>query len=305
MQARLKIGIVGPGRVGRSLAVGWQQVGHQVVAVTSSSRPQVMDSLEVQLPHAQVVALDQMPAVDLLAITTPDDVIGSVTQSLADFGIIRPGQIVLHASGAHGLAVLEPAAKVGALTIALHPAMTFTGYSLDQQRLADCPVAVTASAVAMPIAQALVYELQATPVPVEESQRQLYHAALTHGANHLFTLLTQARAALAAAGIEDPGAYLRPLLQATMENALEADPGSLTGPVVRADLGTLRTHLTQLQACAELNQRPLGSDPGYGLGQAADTYLALAEATAELAWEAGRLSDRQRDAVLLALRDTP
>ena len=249
-----------------------------------------------------MVAADELPDADLVAVTTPDDAVGPVVDSLAKLGRWRPGQIVLHASGSHGLDVLEPAARAGALTIAIHPAMTFSGYSLDLQRLVDCPVAVTANAVAMPIAQALIYELQAQPVPIEDGQRQLYHAALTHGANHIFTVLTQARSALELAGVEDSGAFLRPLAQASLENALAEDPSALTGPVVRADTGTLRRHLTQLQS---LQQSPAARPPYFGSREVADTYLALAQATALLAHEAGRLSQRQLDAVLLALRDKP
>lgn len=302
MSNRLRIAIIGPGRVGRALAMGWKNVGHTIVATTSSSKEQVRDALSWQLPDTPMVAADELPDADLVAVTTPDDAVGPVVDSLAKLGRWRPGQIVLHASGSHGLDVLEPAARAGALTIAIHPAMTFSGYSLDLQRLVDCPVAVTASAVAMPIAQALIYELQAQPVPIEDGQRQLYHAALTHGANHIFTVLTQARSALELAGAEASGAFLRPLAQASLENALAEDPSALTGPVVRADTGTLRRHLTQLQS---LQQSPAARPPYFGSREVADTYLALAEATALLAHEAGRLSQRQLDAVLLALRDTP
>ena len=346
MSNRLRIAIIGPGRVGRALAMGWKNVGHTIVATTSSSKEQVRDALSWQLPNTPMVAADELPdadlvaviaepdlaaviepirsdlpqlahvlvndeayeaelaaaPADLVAVTTPDDAVGPVVDSLAKLGRWRPGQIVLHTSGSHGLDVLEPAARAGALTIAIHPAMTFSGYSLDLQRLVDCPVAVTASAVAMPIAQALIYELQAQPVPIEDGQRQLYHAALTHGANHIFTVLTQARSALELAGVEDSGAFLRPLAQASLENALAEDPSALTGPVVRADTGTLRRHLTQLQS---LQQSPAARPPYFGSREVADTYLALAQATALLAHEAGRLSQRQLDAVLLALRDKP
>ncbi len=302
MSNRLRIAIIGPGRVGRALAMGWKNVGHTIVATTSSSKEQVRDALSWQLPDTPMVAADELPDADLVAVTTPDDAVGPVVDSLAKLGRWRPGQIVLHASGSHGLDVLEPAARAGALTIAIHPAMTFSGYSLDLQRLVDCPVAVTASAVAMPIAQALIYELQAQPVPIEDGQRQLYHAALTHGANHIFTVLIQARSALELAGVEDSGAFLRPLAQASLENALAEDPSALTGPVVRADTGTLRRHLTQLQS---LQQSPAACPPYFGSREVADTYLALAQATALLAHEAGRLSQRQLDAVLLALRDKP
>ena len=66
-------------------------------------------------------------AADLLLIAVPDDALAGVVADLAEQGALRPGQIVAHTSGAHGLAVLEPAAAAGARPLALHPAMTFTG----------------------------------------------------------------------------------------------------------------------------------------------------------------------------------
>src|SRR5690606_40788682 len=54
---------------------------------------------------------------------------------LAEVGAWQPGQIVVHTSGRHGAGVLDPARGAGAIPIALHPAMTFTGTSLDLARL--------------------------------------------------------------------------------------------------------------------------------------------------------------------------
>ena len=65
---------------------------------------------------------------------------------LADSGALHDGQYVVHTSGRHGLAVLEPARAVGARVVAMHPAMTFTGTAVDLDRLAGCVFGVTAGA---------------------------------------------------------------------------------------------------------------------------------------------------------------
>ena len=38
---------------------------------------------------------------------------------------------MVHTSGRYGIAVLDPAVRAGALPLALHPAMTFTGTGVD------------------------------------------------------------------------------------------------------------------------------------------------------------------------------
>jgi hypothetical protein len=79
--------------------------------------------------------------------------LGNVVEMLAASGAIHAGQYVVHTSGRHGLAVLAPAAAVGARPIALHPAMTFTGTDVDLPRLAGCVFGVTAGAAERELAE--------------------------------------------------------------------------------------------------------------------------------------------------------
>ena len=200
--------------------------------------------------------------------------LGNVVKVLADSGALREGQYVVHTSGLHGLAVLAPAAAVGARAIALHPAMTFTGTDLDLDRLAGCVFGLTAGAAERDVAEELVADLGGRAIWVPEEMRTLYHAGLAHGANHLVTLVTEAMELLAAAGADDPAATLRPLLTAALDNALEHGDAALTGPIVRGDVNTVRAHLAEIAAKAP---RTLPS------------YVAMARATLGRAVTDGRL----------------
>ncbi len=170
----------------------------------------------------------------------------------------------MHTSGRHGLEVLAPAAALGARTVAVHPAMTFTGTSVDLDRLAGCVFGLTAGPEERAFAEALVADLGGSPMWVPEEMRTLYHAGLAHGANHLVTLVTEAMEMLRAAGSEDPAGTLRPLLTAALDNALADGDAALTGPIVRGDAETVRLHLADLEANAP---------------QTLPSYLALARAT--------------------------
>jgi predicted short-subunit dehydrogenase-like oxidoreductase (DUF2520 family) len=134
-----------------------------------------------------------------------------------------------------------------------------------------------------PVAEALVLEIGAEPVWIEESARPLYHAALAHGANHLVTLVAQSMQALRAAGVESPSRVLGPLVSAALDNALRAGDAALTGPVARGDAGTVAEHLRQLQSLTP-DIRP--------------TYVALARATAERALASGRLKPHVAEPLL-------
>lgn len=270
----LRVGVVGAGRVGAVLAVALRSAGHQIVAVageSDASRGRIA-ALLPDVPVAKPTAVAR--ACDVLLLTVPDDMLDNVVTTLADAGALRAGQYVVHTSGRHGLAVLAPAAALGAHPVALHPAMTFTGTAVDLERLAGCVFGLTAGPADRAFAESLVADLGGRSMWVPEEMRTLYHAGLAHGANHLVTLVTEAMEILAAAGATDPAGALRPLLTAALDNALEHGDAALTGPIVRGDVGTVAAHLEDLVVNAP---------------QSLDSYLALARATLDRALADGRL----------------
>jgi predicted short-subunit dehydrogenase-like oxidoreductase (DUF2520 family) len=283
---RLTVGVVGSGRAGAPLAAALGAAGHQVVAayaVSEASRTRA----EQLLPGVALMTPAEVLAVaDLVLLTVPDDVLPGLVAGLATTGAVRRGQLLVHASGRYGARVLDPATERGALPLALHPAMTFTGTSLDLGRLTGCCFGVTAPAALRPVAEALVLEMGGEPVWVEEEARALYHAALSHGANHLVTLVAQTLDLLTAAGVDDPARLLAPLVHAALDNTLRAGDAALTGPVARGDAGTVAEHV-----------RAVGSVSAETLV----TYRCLARATADRALAAHRLRPEDAEALLDAL----
>jgi predicted short-subunit dehydrogenase-like oxidoreductase (DUF2520 family) len=284
--------VVGAGRVGAVLGAALRAAGHAVVgasAVSAASR----ERADVLLPGVPVLPVpDVVERAELVLLAVPDDALGPLVEGLAATGAWQAGQLVVHTAGRYGVGVLAPARSAGAIPLAVHPAMTFTGTSLDLGRLLDCVFAVTAPAPVLPVAQALVVEVGAEPVVVAEEARPLYHAALSLGSNHLVTLVAQAAQVLAAAGVERPDRLLGPLLRATLEGALARGDDALTGPVARGDAGTLAAHRRVLADAAA--QGLLGAD-------VPAAHTALARATAQRAAAAGRLGPEEATAVLGAL----
>lgn len=274
-RGRLTIGIIGAGRVGAVLGAALRAAGHHVVAASGVSDA-ARARISRMLPDAAHLPADAVAraATDLLLVAVPDDALGPLVAGLADTGALRPGQVVAHTSGAHGVAVLAPAAAVGARTLALHPAMTFTGTPADLSRLAGISYGVTAPADLKRFAERLVTDLGGKPEWVAETDRALYHAALVHGANHLVTLVNEALDRLRDAGVVYPEKVLEPLLRASLDNALRLGDEALTGPVSRGDAGTIARHLDRLSATSP---------------ESVPSYLALARRTADRAIAAGRL----------------
>ncbi|HEY0187106.1 MAG TPA: DUF2520 domain-containing protein [Cellulomonas sp.] len=306
---RLGIGVVGAGRVGAVLGSALRAAGHPVVGVSAVSEAS-RERADTLLPGVPVLEVPEVVRrAELVLLAVPDDALAPLVAGLAETGAWQAGQIVVHTAGRYGTAVLEPARAAGVIPLALHPAMTFTGTSLDLSRLVGCPFAVTSPLAVQPIGQALVVEMGGEPVLLDEAVRPLYHAALAHGANHLVVLVAQAGQALAAAGVADPGAVLRPLLSAALDGALRAESAgggrdasgevtngavtTLTGPVRRGDAGTVRDHLAELTA--------LGTRTG--ATDVADSYRTLARAASTRALAAGLLRPDQGELLLDALAE--
>jgi predicted short-subunit dehydrogenase-like oxidoreductase (DUF2520 family) len=291
---RLGIGVIGAGRVGAVLGAALRAEGHALTgayAVSDASRARAADLLP-GVPLLDVPALVERSEMLLLAV--PDDQLAPLASGIAATGMVPGGQLVVHTSGRYGTEVLAPLARAGSATLALHPAMTFTGTRTDLARLIGCPIGITAAPELLPVAAALAVELGGESVVIAEGDRPLYHASLAHAANHLVVLVDQAREALSRLGIDEPGAYLRPLLEAALDESLRHGAKALTGPVVRGDAGTVATHLEALE------DLDVTGAPGER-GDVADTYRALARAALSRA----RLPEDARARIRELLEDRP
>jgi predicted short-subunit dehydrogenase-like oxidoreductase (DUF2520 family) len=281
--ARLDVGIVGVGRVGAVLGAALHQAGHRLVAVSAVSE-QSRGRAAALLPGVPIRSVEEVVAqAELVLLTVPDDVLPGLVSGLSATGAWQAGQLVAHTAGRYGAGVFEAASGHHILGLALHPVMTFTGTAMDLALLADCCFGVTAPEALRAVAEALVVEMGAEPVWIEEHLRPMYHAGLAHGANHLGTLVAQAIAVVGSAGVQDPQRLIAPLLHAALDNALRLGDSALTGPVSRGDAGTVAEHL------AQLNQQTPDIRP---------TYVALARATAERALASGRLKAADAEPLL-------
>ncbi|ADH92016.1 Rossmann-like and DUF2520 domain-containing protein [Arcanobacterium haemolyticum] len=269
---RMGIGVVSAGKVGAALGSALRAAGHQIVGAYATSEASV-DRVETMLPGVPVLdvrTIVERSEVVLLAV--PDDELAGIVDGLAAVGAWHPGQLVVHVAGRFGTDVLAPAVAQGVLGIAIHPAMTFTGTTLDVARLQGCPFAVTAPAMLQPIGLALVADMGGEGFVIAEGDRGVYHAALAHGANHVVTVIAQSIRLLKSIGLENE--YLRPLITAAIEGALSSGEALQTGPVVRGDAGTVAEHVETLDTIAE-------EEPD--LADIPSTYRALADATAQRA----------------------
>lgn len=219
---RLGVGVIGAGRVGPVLAAALAGAGHALVGISAATDDE-RDRAAALLPGAPVL---DVPAIversELVIIAVPDDQLPDLVAGLARLGAWQPGQLVLHTAARYGTAVLDPARAAGAIPLAVHPALAFTGTSVDLARLRDAWCAVTAPAPVLPIAQALVVEMGAEPVVIDEGDRAAYADAVGAVAAFSSALIGQSVAALRAIGVDEPGRLLGGVVRSAVENALQS-----------------------------------------------------------------------------------
>ena len=206
--------------IGVAIATALQEAGHLVVALPKDQTDS-KDKLEHLFPTAKPSSRQEILAVsDLVLLAVPANEIESTVETLARSNSWRAGQLVVHFAPKHGHEILAAATAQGAIALAIHPAMHFTGTSLDLRRMKESYFAVSAPQVALPIVQALVIEMGAEPIVIEASGRESYFEAIEVASNFSAMIVNQAVGLLEQAGVENPALVISPVIESAVDQAL-------------------------------------------------------------------------------------
>jgi predicted short-subunit dehydrogenase-like oxidoreductase (DUF2520 family) len=235
--------VVGRGRLGRSLA----------------------GALDCPLLPGRDTA--EVPPGCLCLLAVPDP-------ALAETGARLRGEdaAFVHVSGAHGLEVLDAAARRGHPVGAFHPLRSFPA-PLGPDAFRGILFGIDASDGALLAdLEALGARLGGWTRRIRGADRIRYHAAATLAGPLLVALAAQAAEVLGETGFERREALeaLLPFMSGTVDNLRALGlPGALIGPVRRGDPDTVARHVAALH------------------GDAAAAYRALTRTAVDLAEEAG------------------
>ncbi|MFC1990458.1 Rossmann-like and DUF2520 domain-containing protein, partial [Chloroflexota bacterium] len=245
-----KLGFIGAGTVGTALAIRLSNQGYPVVAVSSRSHTSA-EKLAQAINGCKAVRSNQevADAAEFIFITTPDGAIPLVASELK----WRPGQSVVHCSGADSTETLEPARKPGAQVGAIHPLQTFASVKQAIDNIPGSTFALEAEEPLLSTLKDMVTALDGTWIELKASDKVIYHAAAVIACNYLVTLVKLATDLWQTFDVPTNQATkaLMPLLQGTLNNIDNVGiPQCLTGPIARGDTGTIKKHLDALQKVA-------------------------------------------------------
>lgn len=291
VQPRVRVGIIGAGRVGRAFAHASRRAGFDVVAAWSRGvDARQRFAAEFGTPVAARIS-DATDQCDVVIVAVPDEQIDLVVRQLAEIAGAAHPPLVIVTSGSWSTDRGSPMVAVGGRIARLHPLRAITD-AAPADVLVGVVAAVTAPGDAdRDAARRFALRLEMHPVDLADADAATWHAAGTLAAGGVTTLLAAARDLATVAGMapDDALRAMADLARGAIDSAVALGPeASLTGPVVRGDAQTVAAHVAAL-----LERRP----------DLVDTYRAVSRVTAGVAHRAGRLDDEAIERIDTVLAD--
>ncbi len=228
----MKLGIIGTGRVGGSLALYFKEKNINFCWWTLNDRKR--ENLKTIIGNPFFSPEEVFENSELTFICIKDDEIANFVQSL------KPNKAgkSIHVSGSLGLDVLEPLKRKGFETGSFHPIQTFPIMNPDYLR----------NIYASFLGEDNIYEFLKSIfkddieiLRVDENQKFLIHLSSTISSNFILFLLRWSEKILKNGDFKLN--ILFPLIENTITNVKkEGTHKSLTGPAKRRDFDTLAKH---------------------------------------------------------------
>ena len=265
MAAKPRIAIVGPGRLGRALALELKRAGYTISEIVSrssvASKRKAGDLARKVKAHVSTSDRARLDAA-IVWFCVPDREIAASARQLASV-VDWTNKIAFHSSGALASDELKSLHHSGAAVASVHPLMTFVTGSLPSLR--GVPFAMEGDAAAVRSARQIVRALGGEAFTIRKQHKAAYHAWGAFASPLLVAMLVTAEQLARKAGLSSVEARKKmlPIVRQTIAN-YEAlgGAGAFSGPIVRGDAEIVRKHLQVLRKIPE----------------ATAVYLALARA---------------------------
>lgn len=269
MVTQPRIGIVGAGKVGRTLARLLFARGYAVTAIYNRNTARAVELAAQVHGTAYSSVKETVERCDLVLLTVSDDAIQPIMTVMT--GMRLDGKAVVHTSGVHEASLLQPLVHWGAMVGSLHPAYPFADVDSAMKGVVGSTFALQAQeALLARWLGEIVHVLDGRIIPLAEGQKALYHCAMVFVSNYSVTLYAIGLRLLETLGADHDAAVqgLNSLMSGMAQNISQHGvPDALTGPLVRGDSQTIGAHFLALGAVDVALQK---------------LYLGLAEQTLPL-----------------------
>ncbi|MCX6156150.1 MAG: DUF2520 domain-containing protein [Candidatus Kapabacteria bacterium] len=247
----MRTSIIGAGKVGMSLASHLLKKGilDYVFCRTDCYLSEFKHKIK-KLEELEV----KLQSCELLIISVPDTQISNVATELANLpNYLLKDKLVFHCSGSLNENILEPLRIIGAKTAAAHPLQTFS--KIDDLLLHDIYWAVECTEKDKNVYIEYLKSIDGKPFFLnynDKEQKILYHASAVMASNFMHLYLEKAIELAEKANLSRE--IFLPLCTQTLLNFFNSEISTLTGPVSRADINTIKLHLELLNIYPDIKK---------------------------------------------------
>jgi len=249
------LSIIGAGRVGQTLGKLWaRKCVFEIHEVLSRSVESASAAVAFLGTGRVVATIKDMSPAELFMISVPDAQIAACSQALVQSGLLRPGSIVFHCSGALPSSDLECARAMGAFVASVHPVKSFANPQAAQSTFTDTSCGIEGDDEALSVLWKACEAIGGRPFKIDPEFKTLYHAGAVIVCNYLTALLEWGIQCYDKAGIERSAALklIQPMVRDTVENIFQSGTvAALTGPIARGDQEVVAQQLKAMSQCSE------------------------------------------------------
>lgn len=181
---------------------------------------------------------------DLIFITTPDDYIYEIWQKIKIFNI--KDKIICHASGSLSSKIFSDINNSGAYGYSIHPMFAFPDKYNSYLNLENAYFSIEGDQKYINKIKSFIESLGNNAFIINSEDKTLYHLANVMVSNLVLSIIDIGSDYLEVCGVNKTNSIkaLLPLIQYNIEGLIgKGLTGALTGPVERADLGTIIHHI--------------------------------------------------------------
>lgn len=255
----IKIGFIGPGKVGVSLGRYFTHKGIKLSGFYGRDINTTIEAANITKSKFYDNIQDIIKESNILFITTPDDTISIIDREFKKFDLNNKS--ICHTSGSLKSNVLSNAKHSGALIYSIHPIFAFSNkntksqdleniyFSIEGDDLEDSSLNDSIKGGNFPIIN-LIETLGNKYFIRNKETSSIYHLANVFVSNLTLSLLEVGTSYLRKLGLNEEEALnaIKPLVQGNIDSIINKGfVNSLTGPILRGDVTTVEKHLSVIE----------------------------------------------------------
>lgn len=246
---KIKIGVLGAGRIAYSLAPALMDAGYNITCIASrktASAKKLADACGIKKYSRDLQSLFEN---DVIFMSVPDDSLAAISEEISRTEANLKGKLFVHLSGSVELKVLSPLRKKGAETASMHIMQTFP--KRVETRLDNIPAVVECGKQHEKFFDNLLKDLGLVKISIPAKQKTLYHLGGVFVSNFMIADFLAAEMMIEKSCRSEKNNAIKlfiPIAKSTLYNIENNSlANSLSGPIMRGDIETVEKHIASLK----------------------------------------------------------